>query len=509
MKKTASGYRLILGYLGLFIAFIGITMLLPLLALIAYPEEAGDWYYFAAPGGGAILLGALLFLLIFKRDKAQLGKHQDAILLVLIWLVSIFIAAVPFIIKGELTFTESIFETTSAFGTIGLTVFNENCFNSHLFLLYRSIICFLGGVGLVLVITSAISDRYGLKLYVAEGHNDKLMPNLAKSARLILTIYIGLIALGTGLYVIAGMPVFDALIHSISAVATGGFSSKSQGLIYFQDSTNWPAVQAISCILMIMGAINFLLHMFLITGKFKKVWKDCEIRTFLILGFVFIPMFFLAVLSHQNWEDPINALCTGSFTFISSITTTGFSNVENIANIGEVALFLIVIVNIIGGGMGSTAGGVKQYRLAVACKSIYWNTRARLASSRMIFPHYIDRCGEEREISSEDSQEAFGYILLYIAVLFIGALFVSFFAKDSVIPSLGRAPTFGDCAFEFSNAISSTGLSNGLTSVAGLTNNYGVLWTLIVGMFAGRLEIFPIYFAIYRVIRDILGKETI
>ena len=223
MKKTASGYRLIFGYLGLFITFIGITMLLPLLVLFAYPQEAADWYCFAAPGGAAILVGIALFMLIFKRDKAQLGKHQDAILLVLIWLISIFIAAVPFIIKGQLSFTESIFETTSAFGTIGLTVFSPECFESHIFVLYRSIICFLGGIGLVLIITSAISDRYGLKLYIAEGHNDKLMPNLAKSARLILGIYIGIILLGTGLFVLAGMPLFDALIHSISAVATGGF----------------------------------------------------------------------------------------------------------------------------------------------------------------------------------------------------------------------------------------------------------------------------------------------
>ena len=495
MKKTASGYRLIFGYLGLFITFIGITMLIPLLALLAYPEEAGDWFCFVIPGGSAILLGIALFMLIFKRDKAQLGKHQDAILLVLIWLISIFIAAIPFIIKGELTFTQSIFETTSAFGTIGLTVFNEACFSSHIFVLYRSIICFLGGIGLVLIITSAISDRYGLKLYIAEGHNDKLMPNLAKSARLILTIYIAIIVLGTCLYRIAGMPWFDSIIHSISAVATGGFSSRPEGLIAFQGTTNWPAVQAISCVLMIMGAVNFLLHMFLITGKFRKVWRDCEIRTFLILGLVFIPLFFLAVFSNYNWQNPVQALCEGSFTFISSVTTTGFANTANVLNLGEVALFLIVIVNIIGGGMGSTAGGVKQYRLAVACKSFYWSTRERLSSSNYIYPHYVWRCGEQKEIKANDSAEAFSYIIIYIAILFIGGLVTTFAGPEGT--------TYGEALFEFSNALSSTGLSNGLCQT-----NAGVQWCLIVGMFLGRLEILSIFFALYRVGRDILRKET-
>lgn len=502
MKKTASGYRLIFGYLGLFIAFIGITMFIPLFALIAYPQEAGDWYCFAAPGGSAIAVGIALFMLIFKRDKAQLGKHQDAILLVLVWLVSIFVAATPFIIKGELSFTESVFESTSAFGTIGLTVFKESTFNSHVFVLYRSIICFLGGIGLVLIITSAISDRYGLKLYIAEGHNDKLLPNLAKSARLILTIYILIIVLGVGLYVLAGMPVFDAIIHSISAVATGGFSSRPEGLIAFQGSTNWPAVQAISCILMILGAVNFLLHMFLITGRFKKVWRDCEIRTFLILFAVFIPLFFLAVFSHNDWNDPLKALSEGSFTFVSSITTTGFANTKIIADqasgvigIGEVALFLVVICNIIGGGMGSTAGGIKQYRLAVACKSFYWSTRERLSSSNYIYPHYIWRCGEQKEVKANDSSEAFSYIIVYIAIMLIGGLATTFAA--------GGDTTFGAGLFEFSNALSSTGLSNGLCQL-----NTGVQWCLIAGMFLGRLEILSIFFALYRVGRDILRKET-
>ena len=506
MKKTASGYRLIFGYLGLFITFIGITMLIPLLALPFFPDEVGDWSCFVIPGASAIALGIALFMLIAKRDKAQLGKHQDAILLVLIWLISILIAAVPFIIKGELSFTQSIFETTSAFGTIGLTVFNEACFNSHLFVLYRSIICFLGGIGLVLVITSAISDRYGLKLYVAEGHNDKLMPNLAKSARLILTIYVAIILVGVGLYVAAGMPVFDAIIHSISAVATGGFSSKPEGLLAFQSSTNWPAVQAISCILMIMGAINFLLHMFVITGRFKKVWRDCEIRTFLILALVFIPLFFLAVLSNYDWTDPVSALCNGSFTFVSSITTTGFANtnVLDVVNesgvvvargIGEVAMFLIVIVNIIGGGMGSTAGGVKQYRLAVAVKSFYWSTRERLSSSNYIYPHYVWRFGEQKEIKANDSAEAFSYIIIYIAILFIGGLVTTFAGPEGT--------TYGEALFEFSNALSSTGLSNGLCQA-----NAGVQWCLIVGMFLGRLEILSIFFALYRVGRDILRKDT-
>ena len=503
MKKTAAGYRLIIGYLGLFIAFVGIATLLPIafLAMPYFRSELSDWYCFAIPGGSALIVGLALFLTISRRSKAQLGKFQDSILLVLVWISAILISSVPFVIKG-FPFVNAVFEMTSAYATVGLSIFKAADYELKIFVLYRSIICFLGGIGLVLVVTSAISDRYGLKLYIAEGHNDKLMPNLAKSARLMLSIYTGITALGVLLYYIAGMPVFDAVIHSISAVATGGFSSRPEGLMAFAGYKNFGLIQLISVLLMILGAMNFLLHMFIITGKFKKVTRDCEVRLFGVLLLIFIPLFFLAAFAGSGWKDPVHALTTGSFTFISALTTTGFTNVSNvfgdvatITNIGEGVIFLIVIVNIIGGGMGSTAGGVKQYRIAVISKSFYWVTNEKLASANMIYPHYVWRLGEQKEINQKDTAEAFGYMFIYIIVLFVGAFFISVFDKY----------TFGASLFEFSNALSSTGMSNGIC----VNGNFATKWILILGMLAGRLEILGIYFAIYRITRDIFGKETI
>ena len=227
MRKTASGSRLIFGYLGLCIGSVGFAILLPLLAGFAYPDEfKADWYCFVIPGVSAILGGAGLFMLIARRIKAPLAKHQDSILLVLIWLCAIFISAVPFLLEKDmnLSFTDALFETTSCYATVGLSIFKESDYVHHLFVLYRSVLCFLGGIGLVLIITSAISDRYGLKLYLAEGHNDKLMPNLARSARVILLIYSGFMVFGFLLYMLAGMTPYDAIVHSVSAFATAGFS---------------------------------------------------------------------------------------------------------------------------------------------------------------------------------------------------------------------------------------------------------------------------------------------
>ena len=507
MKKIATGYRLIIGYLGIFLAMAGVIMLLPLvlLAVPAYRDDVTYIPHFLIPGLATLVGGILIyFVLLAGREKGQLQKHQDSILLVLLWLIAIVVSAIPFFLTGKMTFTESIFESTSGYASVGLTRLPDELFESHIFTFYRAVLQFFGGVGLVLIITSAISDRYGLKLYTAEGHNDKVIPNLAKSARIILSMYVGFIILGMIALMIAGVNWFDALTHSISSIATGGFSSRAGGMLDY--GGNLLAVEIITCVLMVLGATNFVLHFMLIMGRFKKVGKDIEIRTFGIVILIFVPLMFFAFMVGINNATgehftPLESIRYGTFTFLSCITTTGYSNVPAGVLIPGGAFLLLTICNVIGGGMGSTAGGVKFYRLGVALKSYHWTLKERLAPRRMIYPTYITRCGESKEVTRNDSSEAFGYILLYILVMLVGAYLISVFGHYG----------FGDSLFEFSTALSGTGLSNGITSgINGFeAANPAVLWILNVGMFAGRLEILVIYYAIFRMVRDLFRKETI
>ena len=503
MKKIASGYRLIFGYLGIFLAMTGVIMLLPLTLLVvpAYHDDVQYIPHFLIPGLATLVGGILLFtILLMGREKAQLQKHQDSVLLILLWVIAIVVSALPFLLTGKMDITESIFESTSGYASVGLTRLPDALFKSHIFTFYRAVLQFFGGVGLVLIVTSAISDRYGLKLYTAEGHNDKLIPNLSKSARIILSMYVAFIVLGSVALIIAGVEPFDAITHSISAVATGGFSSKANGMAGY--SGNQLAIEIITCVLMVLGATNFVLHFMLVMGKFKKVGKDIEIKTFVIVCLIFIPLMFFAFWTANAKEfTPLNSLRYGTFTFISCITTTGYSNVPSYLSIPSVGLLLLTICNVIGGGMGSTAGGIKFYRLGVAVKSYYWTLKERMSPKRMIYPKYITRYGEQKEISTGEASEAFGYTLLYIIVMLIGAFLVSIIGSYEFGPSL----------FEFSTALSGTGLSCGITSGTngfGAANS-GVLWILNVGMFLGRLEILVVYYAIFRMVRDLFRKETI
>lgn len=501
MKKIASGYRLILGYLGIFLFMIGIIILLPLILLVipSYRDDVVYLFHFLIPGLSTLVGGILLAtLMLFKREKAQLQKHQDSVLLILVWLSAIIISAIPFFATGKMGMTEAIFESTSGYASVGLTRLPTEMYDSHIFTFYRAVLQFFGGVGLVLIVTSAISDRYGLKLYTAEGHNDKIIPNLGKSARIILSMYVGFIILGMIALMIAGVNWFDALTHSISSIATGGFSSKANGMAGY--GGNLIAIEIITCVLMVLGATNFVLHFMLLLGKFKKVGKDIEMKTFGVIILIFVPLMFLSYIISYNQITganftPWESVRYGTFTFISCITTTGYSNVPTGIIMPAGAVLLLTICNVIGGGMGSTAGGVKFYRLGIAVKSYYWTLRSRLSSKRYIYPTYIVRCGEVKDVAKDESNEAFGYILLYVLIMLVGAFFVSVLGNYD----------FGAALFEFSTALSGTGLSIGITSSA----NLAVLWILNVGMFIGRLEILVVFYAISRIVRDLLRKETI
>lgn len=527
--KSASGYRLIFGYLGVFIVVSGIIALLPLIALIFYPNESSSFLSFLLPGLSAIGGGLALSLLIRKREKAHLEKFQDSILLVLIWIVAILINSIPFTLRGltvdstginfdssiSMSMNDAIFETTSGFATVGLSLFNldPSLPGYHLFTLYRAILLLFGGVGLVLVVASAISDKYGLRLYTAEGHNDKLMPNLAKSARMILLIYLGYILLGAlSFWLLGGLTFFDSLCHSISAVATGGFSSVEGGLpAIIQNSTyvnelglhpNEAAINITACVMMVLGATNFALHLMLFKGKIKNVIKDCEIRFFIGLTVISVPLLFISIwLQPEFNSNPALAFKEGAFLYFSSITTTGFATISPMASLGQTAVFITVVLMCIGGGIGSTAGAIKQYRIVVAMKALYWSIRERLNPKNKIFPHTIYRHGINKEVDSNETYEAFSYILIYLLFLGLGAFLITLFGAPDGI-------TYGDALFEFASALSSAGLTIGVTSLA-YQHSVAINWVLTVGMFAGRLEIVIIYFAFYRIVRDLLRKETV
>jgi trk system potassium uptake protein TrkH len=488
-KKSVSGYKLIFGYLGLFMMLIGIIILLPLLVIIFFPEELENAKYFIIPGVLSIVLGYFTHFFILGKSQEKLEKYQDAVLILLIWIVAIFISSVPFLLTGNYNFTQSIFETTSGYSTTGLSVVDVST-TPKIFLMYRSLLQFIGGVGLVLILTSALSDRYGMRLYSAEGHNDKLLPNLARSARLILSIYFVYIIVGSLLYVLFGMSFFDAINHSIAAVSTGGFSTKVNSIAYFKSLP----IEIVTIILMLLGNTNFVVHLFLIKGRLKNAIKHIELKFLLILSVIFLPLMILSIVS--NFSGSLGeAIRIGLFQFVSGITTTGFQSVDSLLILPNFTLVCVIILMIIGGGIGSTAGGIKQYRVVLAIKNLYWNFRDRISHKNMIRSNYINKFGKVKEVSSQEIVNNNSHIFVYLSTLLIGTL---------VFTAYGYS--LQESLFEFSSALGTVGLSIGLIS---FNSPPLILWTANVGMFMGRLEFYVVFVAIAKIFMDMPKRKIL
>jgi len=457
-------------------------MLLPLLVLIGFPGESGHVLNFVIPAGMALLTGFLLSLFIWDGKKHQLTLRQDTVIVVAVWLLAVFFSSLPFMLSRQLNFTQAFFEAMSGWTTTGLSVVDVTV-TPKIYLMFRSIMQFFGGVGLVLVMLSALSGTYGMRLYNAEGHSDKLLPNLAKSARVIMSIYAGYVVAGTILYVIFGMPLFDAINHSIAALSTGGFSTQVDSIGAYKSLP----IELITIILMLLGTTNFAAHLLLVRGKFRNFFKVGEIRFMLVLlGFTITIASFVSL--NGIYGSVSQGLRISVFQMVTALTTTGFSTVS-FNNWTPFPVFVIIILMLIGGGAGSTAGGIKFGRVYLMVKAFLWNIKRKFMPEHMVNEDFVYRTEGKTFIDETHISEASNYAFLYMVTFFLGT---------SVMAANGYS--LQDSLFEFASSIGTVGLSVGVTLP---TTPPVVLWTQTVGMLFGRLEIYVIFIAGIRIIKDV------
>lgn len=481
-------YRLVLYYLSVFIFLIGIIELMPLLVIPFYKDEIIYAKCFIIPGVLSFLLSYLMRFFLRDTEIIKLEKHYDSILVVSVWIMAILISSIPWILTGNYNFSQAMFEMTSGFSTTGLSVVDvANC--PHIFLMFRSITLFVGGIGLILILTCALSDKYGLNIYNAEGHNDRLMPNLTKSARFIMGLYSMYITAGTLAYYFAGMNLFDALNTSIAALSTGGFSTNELSIYGY----NSLAIELITIVLMLLGMTNFLIHLSLLRGKFKNVINNTETKFFLGVSCVALILMTINLLTTGFTSSIFESIRYSLFQLISGITTTGFVSVKDLRLLPSGFITVMILLMLIGGNIESTSGGIKQYRVIVAIKGIIKSIKNTVTNKNIIETEYIYRNGEKKVLSDEDKSNNAKYVLFYIILFFIGSLIFTMFGYS-----------LQDSMFEFSSALSTVGLSVGIT---GYNANGIILWTGIIGMFFGRLEIMVIFETFIKVFKDLKLRQ--
>lgn len=481
-RTKVDGYRLTIGYLGVAAMLIGTILLLPLVFLIAFPEEIPYAGYFIGPGAASIIIGYLLSLFVKGKKQARLRQNQDSQIVVSTWIIAVLVSAIPFMLTGRYDFAQAVFETTSGYTTTGLSIVDvEKCPN--IFLAFRSIMHFSGGIGFMLVMASVFSDRNGMRLDNTGDRTDRQIPYLLKSLRIIVSIYSGYIISGAILYMVAGMGWFDALNHSIAAVTTGGFSTKAQS-IGFYDSF---LIETITIVLMLLGATNFLVHLLIFKGKIAGWARHCETRLSSILIVLAAPAVGLFLVGTIALSLP-EAARLALFQTVSALTTTGLRTASDFSLWPSSSLLILLLLMLTGGGAGSTAGGIKQARLVILLKSLWWEMRHKFNPKRILKAPVIRHYGAEDDVIDEDRCQTGLFIILYLAIFALGTMAYCFFGYS-----------LRDSAFEFASALGTVGFTSGITRFGAPS---GVLWIGTMGMLLGRMEIYYVILSFAKVAKD-------
>lgn len=463
------------------ILLIGMLIAVPLVVLPFYPEEIPYASSFIIPAALSIALGlAVCFLMPNKEESVtewQAPLQRGSLPVLFTWCSAFLMGAIPFVISGQLSFIHALFESVSGWSTTGLSVADVTAL-PHIFLFHRSFMQYCGGLGFIIVMVMLVQGKQAMNLFNAEGHPDKLMPNLKQTAWIIFILYNSFLMAGTLLYSFFGMGLFDAVCHTMSALSTAGFTTQAGSIGEYGSLP----IEIITIVLMLIGSTNFAILLLLVKRKFRQVLRISEFRFMLGLILIFVPLTALSLISERGMgigEGLHNAL----FGVVTTFTTTGYSTM-NYAGWPPFAVGLLILLMIIGGCAGSTAGGIKLSRTYLLIRITRENICKRLSSAHKTTNSNYYKAQEKTAINSALIADTTGFIACYAGILIIGTLLIT----------LTEGCTLFDAMFEFTSAFGTVGISNGLTNAHTGT---GTLIVEMVGMMLGRLEIFIVFVGIY------------
>ncbi|MDG2312679.1 MAG: TrkH family potassium uptake protein [Alphaproteobacteria bacterium] len=467
--------RPILFILGLLLTTLALAMSIP--ALIDAFTGHSDWQVFLASAGLTMFIGISLILTMRGSDMA-IGIRDAFILTIGSWLGVTLFASLPFAFAElNLSFADAFFEAMSGITTTGATVIVNLDQAPPGILLWRALLQWLGGIGIIVTAVAVLPMLKvgGMQLFRMESSDttEKVLPRTAQVSTAIGAIYFILTAFCALAYWIAGMPGFDAVAHSMTTIATGGFSTSDDSIGVFSK----PSIEWIAVIFMIVGSLPFVLYLQAVRGRPMSLFRDSQVRWFLCLALLLVIIVVLIVFTTQNFNTS-QSLRISAFNTVSILTGTGYST-ASFDSWGPLALTIFFIIMFIGGCAGSTTCGIKIFRIQVLYETAAAQIR-RLVQPHGIFIPYYNRS----PITDEVAMSVMSFFFFYVLVFVILALGLSALGLDFLTALSGAA-----------TAISNVG--PGLGPVIGPDGNFTSLpdaakWLLSAGMLLGRLELFTI-----------------
>ena len=475
------------------------TAALLLTAAVAfhYQRVAGETdarcFLLTAALTGAV--GLLLYNIGRSVKKRPLQIRDSFLVVALSWVLFSVFGMLPFLMYGTVdNVTDAFFETMSGFSTTGATILDNIDQQPHGILFWRSIMQWMGGLGVVVFtlafIPSVAKGSKKVSLFAAEAPGlsvEKLAPTMGATSRLLWIIYIALTLLCAVAYVVGPMNRFDAICHAFTTIATGGFSTHQASIGYFQSNY----IECVCIVFMLLSGINFAMYHFLFNGRFDIIKRNEELRWYLlailfftllfIMRFFFAPRFDLMtdeqLASHpQTWWERIR---TSLFHVVALLSNTGFQGSNyNYDLWGRLFLIPTVVMMIVGGCAGSTSGGIKMVRVIVLFrymkKTVYEMLHSSSVYNVKVSGQTVDELALKRVLS---------FFSLFI-ILFMG----------NVVALSAMGMSMEDGAISFLTCFSNYGPGSGITGPSGNFDaiSNGAKWLLSFDMLVGRLEIFTI-----------------
>jgi len=461
--------------IGQIFRFMGVITCLPLVVTAIY----GEWEMFlpmALVPLIFVLFGSLLVQVPHPAREARLSVALTAV--ALIWFTCAVIGSVPFIVGLHMPVTDAIFEAMSGWTDTGLTLLPDVENTPKTFLFWRSFMQWLGGIGIV-AFTVALASRSGLiqrGLYRSEGRSEAFMPSVVGTGMAMWRIYIIITLISIGLILISGVPVWDAVNLALTAIATGGFSVHTEGIPYYHNAL----LELLLVPVMLAGAMPFKLYYLMYYHKKVSFFGDRQAVTLIaltLIGFFVLTTDLVSLMG----RDPLTALREGIFMATAAITSTGFQNTYPHAWPTVTALFLIMLM-LIGGSSGSTAGGMKISRVILGLEWLAWWFRRIFVSGMLIFPFRHEGRTVQKNIAEIEVSRNMLIIILYFVTVFFCTIAVLHFEAHTTFES-------SNVIFEIVSAFCNNGISTGFVNP---DMSLGSKWAFIFLMWFGRLEIVPV-----------------
>jgi len=469
-------WRYVLCIVGILVLFLGLTMLFPLLVGLFYVDQS--IIPISTSMGITVIAGALLYALFRGLRVEHISPREGMAIVAIGWTAIGIFGALPFYLGDTFpTFVDAFFESVSGFTTTGSSVLTDIEAVPKGLLLWRSLIQWLGGMGII-VLSVAILPFLGvggMQLYKAEVPSpipDKLRPRIRDTAMTLWKVYALISAAEIGLLMLGGMGLYDAVCHAFTTMPTGGFSTKTASIAHF-DSVYF---DIIIVVFMLLAGMNFALHYQMLRGKTLAFWRDSECRFFLGAVLVLVALVSLNIYG-AVYDGLGESLRYGAFQVVSIITTTGYAT----ADYGQwpaMSQLILLLCMIIGASAGSTGGGMKCLRIMLCLKYIYKELFT------MVHPHgvrYVKIAG--KPVSRAVMRSVLGFVLLYMGLFALSTVLLSGMGVDLVTSVGAVAATIGN-------------IGPGL-GLVGPVDNYANIpqlgkWLLIWCMLLGRLEIYTV-----------------